>query len=211
MAFSTVLTVAWQIKIKRTCNATRDTWVLCLPGIASLVQLETECQHPVYQKIVVVLMLQVGWTVHTHQWRKALSLVEFVITGIPTVATGKTIFRSKTVALSMFTGWLRLLCVGCVTAVIMKVSFMFLSFWLNCKRSWSITNIYLKRALTLCSYYKRLPIKKGRNLWGLLFWETRRRSVITRCWYYGDTSKGAFYGIGICTQVTYHAVLNFLW
>ena len=39
---------------------TRDTLVLCLPGIASLAQLETECQHPVYQKIVVVLMLQVG-------------------------------------------------------------------------------------------------------------------------------------------------------
>ena len=104
MAFSKVLTAVWQIKIRRTWAVTRVTWVLCQPGIASLAELETECQHPVYQKIVVVLMLQVGWTVHTHQWRKALSLVEFVITGIPTVATGKTIFRSKTVALSMFTG-----------------------------------------------------------------------------------------------------------
>ena len=60
MALSTVLTVVLQIKIKRTLDVTRDTSVLCLPGIASLAQLETECQHPVYQKIVVELMLQVG-------------------------------------------------------------------------------------------------------------------------------------------------------
>ena len=37
-------------------------------------------------------------------------LVEFVIIGVPDVVTGRRIFRSKTVAVSTFIGYLSLLC-----------------------------------------------------------------------------------------------------